>query len=94
MTTTDQASQKTLEYYLSLPYPILLVPPESPDETWFVKIPLLEGCMSDGPTPDEALENLKEAQTLWLEVSLEHRDEILEPNYGDKYIVQPAKKPE
>jgi antitoxin HicB len=70
---------KTLDYYLSLPYPVLLFPPEAPDTTWFVKIPLLPGCMSDGETVDEALTNLKEAQRLWLEVALERGRTIQEP---------------
>jgi predicted RNase H-like HicB family nuclease len=65
--------------YLSLPYPILLFPPEPPDTTWFVKIPLLPGCMSDGETVEGALANLKEAQRLWLEVALEHGRAIQEP---------------
>lgn len=72
-------SGKTLDYYLSLPYPILLFPPESPDTTWYAKIPLLPGCMSDGETVEEALANLREAQTVWLEVSIERGHTIQEP---------------
>jgi predicted RNase H-like HicB family nuclease len=69
---------KTLTYYLNLPYPILLVP-DPEDGTWYAKIPLLPGCMSDGETPEEAIANLREAQTLWLEVSLDEGDDIPEP---------------
>lgn len=72
-------NRKNLEHYMSLPYPMLLFPPEAPDTTWFVKIPLLPGCMSDGETVEEALANLKEAQALWLEVALEHGQTINEP---------------
>lgn len=74
----DQTN-RTLDDYLALPYPILLFPPEPPDRTWFAKIPLLPGCMSDGETVEEALANLKEAQSLWLEVALEHGRVIQEP---------------
>jgi predicted RNase H-like HicB family nuclease len=73
---------KTLEYYLNLPYPILLIP-DPEDGTWYAKIPLLPGCMSDGETPEEAIANLREAQTLWLEVSLDEGDEIPEPEPVD-----------
>lgn len=69
---------KTIENYLNLPYPILLIP-DPEDGTWYAKIPLLPGCMSDGESPEEAIANLREAQALWLEVSLDAGDEIPEP---------------
>jgi len=34
------------DYYLSLPYPIELIPDE--DGYWFARIPLLPGCMTQG----------------------------------------------
>lgn len=43
---------------------------------FFAAIPLLEGCHSDGKTPDEAIENLREAQTAWFESALKHNDPI------------------
>ncbi|CAN5291263.1 hypothetical protein BH09SUM1_BH09SUM1_23980 [soil metagenome] len=47
------------------------------DETnwWFVECPSLPGCMSQGRTREEALENIAEAISLYLET----RDE--EPEY-------------
>jgi predicted RNase H-like HicB family nuclease len=71
-------ADKTLDYYLSLPYPVLLIP-DAEGGSWFAEIPLLPGCMSDGPAVEEALANLREAQALWLEVALEDHDEIPEP---------------
>lgn len=68
---------KDVNYYLSLPYPILLTPME--EGGWFAEIPLLKGCWSDGETPDQAVQNLREAQTGWLEVSLKHHHRIPEP---------------
>lgn len=39
---------------------------------WFtVTCPALKGCVSQGQTEDEALENIKEAILLWLEVDIE-----------------------
>jgi antitoxin HicB len=68
---------KTLEYYLSLPYSIELIPDE--DGYWFARIPLLSGCMTQGATRNEALEMLDEAKTLWLETALSEGIEIPEP---------------
>ena len=46
--------------------------------------PQLPGCMSDGDTPDEAIHNLLDARTLYIETSLEDGlpvpDPILAPN--------------
>jgi predicted RNase H-like HicB family nuclease len=77
---------KTLDHYVSLPYPILLIPnPEG--GSWFVEIPLLPGCMSDGPTVEEALANLWEAQTLWLEVAIERKHTIKEPQPDKTFTI-------
>ena len=68
---------KNLEYYLSLPYPIELIPDE--DGCWFAQIPLLPGCMTQGSSRVEALEMLDEAKILWLETALSNAIEIPEP---------------
>lgn len=41
------------------------------DEGWAVSCPDLPGCHSQGGTREEALENIKEAIRLWLEVEAE-----------------------
>jgi predicted RNase H-like HicB family nuclease len=68
---------KSLEYYLSLPYPIELIPDE--DGFWFAQIPLLPGCMTEGSSREEALEMLDEAKELWLETALDRGIHIPEP---------------
>jgi antitoxin HicB len=68
---------KTLDYYLSLPYPIELIPDE--DGFWFAQIPLLEGCMTQGETREAALAMLDEAKELWLETALDENIAIPEP---------------
>jgi antitoxin HicB len=75
MTMTEPI--KTIDYYLSLPYPIELIPDE--DGYWFAQIPLLRGCMTQGASREEALTMLDEAKQLWLEVSLERGHVIPEP---------------
>jgi len=41
------------------------------DGMWIVECPAIPGCVSQGATKDEALENIKEAIALCLEVRAE-----------------------
>lgn len=66
----------TLEYYLSLPYTIEIIPD---DGTWFAQIKELPGCMTEVDEWDEILPAIQEAKQAWIEVSLEHGDPIPEP---------------
>lgn len=68
---------KTLDYYLSLPYPILLIPDE--DGYWFAEIPLLEGCMTNGDSREDALAMIDDAKRGWLMTALERGIHIPEP---------------
>jgi len=77
---------KTLEYYLSLPYPIVLIPDE--EGFWFAEIPLLRGCMTQGSSREEALQMLDEAKALWMEVSLERGHPIPEPEPPDSLVIE------
>ncbi len=76
--TLSQA--KSFDYYMNLSYPILLVY-DSEDEHWIAEIPDLPGCMSDGADPNEAVENVKDAQRAWVEVSIERGLEVPLPTY-------------
>ena len=60
---------RTLEYYLSLPYTIHLTPDE--EGYWFAEIPLLEGCMTNGKSREDALAMLDDAKRAWLTTALE-----------------------
>lgn len=70
-------TEKDINYYISLPYSILLIPEE--DGGWFAKIPELPGCMTFGDTQAEVLELIEDAKRLWLTHSLEAGDPIPEP---------------
>lgn len=74
---------KSLEYYLNLPYTRELIPDE--DGKWFVQIKELPGCMSQGDTPEHALRMIDEAMHGWLEVSLEDGDLIPEPREDEAF---------
>ncbi|MEG3876314.1 type II toxin-antitoxin system HicB family antitoxin [Microcoleus sp. herbarium7] len=64
---------KSLDYYLSLKYPISFYP-ESEGYTATIKD--LPGCMSQGETLSEAMENIEEARELWIETAYECGHEI------------------
>lgn len=70
---------KTLDYYLKLPYTIVLKPGQEEGDGWLAEIPELPGCFTAGDTKEEALHLLEEAKRLWLESSLAHGDPIPEP---------------
>jgi predicted RNase H-like HicB family nuclease len=42
------------------------------DGMWVAECPAIPGCISQGRTREEAMENIKEAITLCLEVRAEH----------------------
>ncbi len=44
---------------------VIMYPGE--DGYWVVECPSLPGCISQGKTEDEAIENIKEAIELWIE---------------------------
>jgi len=84
---------KTLNYYLGLPYTIELTP--DPEEGWFVRVKELPGCSSQGETADEAIEMIQDAMKGWLEVSLEENYPIPEPvpegEYSGKFVLRVPK---
>ncbi|MDB9312492.1 type II toxin-antitoxin system HicB family antitoxin [Spirulina sp. CS-785/01] len=51
--------------YISLKYPISLYP--AADGGYTVTIPDLPGCITQGDTLEEALDNINEARELWIE---------------------------
>ncbi|MCA1598361.1 MAG: type II toxin-antitoxin system HicB family antitoxin [Chloroflexi bacterium] len=78
---SEVAVHAKAQRYMALPYRIELVPG---DGGWFVAIPDLPGCMSQGRTPDEALQMIREAQELWLEGALAKGVSIPEPSVAEK----------
>lgn len=80
--------QKDLNYYLSLPYEIVVLP--DPTGGYVAQIPDLPGCVTQGDTIQEALEMLEEAKRAWLEDALESGEEIPEPSreYSGRVLVR------
>ncbi|WP_258359649.1 type II toxin-antitoxin system HicB family antitoxin [Moorella sulfitireducens] len=70
-------TKKGLDYYMTLPYRIVLYPAE--EGGYVVEIPDLPGCLSQGETIDEAMAMIQDAKRCWLETSLELGHPIPEP---------------
>lgn len=81
---------KSVEYYLGLPYTIELQ--QDAEEGWFVRVKELPGCMSQADTADDALACIREVMPLWIESALESGYQIPEPRaegeYSGKFVVR------
>ncbi|MEM1013619.1 MAG: type II toxin-antitoxin system HicB family antitoxin [Planctomycetota bacterium] len=70
---------------------VLAADPESPGY-WTVSVPSLPGCVSQGRSEEEALENIRDAIEGWLEVAREHNDTVPEEDYSARvvYVDEPV----
>lgn len=75
--------EKTIEYYMNLPYTIELIP--EPEGGWCVALKEFPGCLSEGDTVDEAIDMIHDAMRGWLEISLEEGHNIPEPKLDEEY---------
>lgn len=78
-----KGKEKLMEYYMNLPYSIKVIPEEVGGYT--VKIEELPGCISQGETIEEAINNIREAQGAWLEVAIDEKLEIPLPKVKEEY---------
>jgi antitoxin HicB len=83
-------ADKTFEYYMSLPYRVVLEP--SPEGGWITSIPNLPGCITQGETQEEALHLIEDAKAGWIDIALQDGDIIPEPDtketYSGKFLVR------
>ncbi len=81
---------RDLDYYLHLPYQIIIVPEEAGG--YFAEIGELTGCMTQGETMEEVLRNIDDAKHLWLQTALEDKMEIPLPEcmreYSGRFVVR------
>ncbi len=68
---------KTLDYYLSLPYTIEVIPSE--DGGFVARVKELSGCLTQAETWEELEQHIQEAKECWLESALEHQEDIPKP---------------
>ena len=71
-------SDKTLEYYLALPWSYRFEW-SNDDNCYIASIGELKGCMSHGETISEAAEMIQDALKSYITCSLQYGDEIPEP---------------
>ncbi|MBW4669707.1 MAG: toxin-antitoxin system HicB family antitoxin [Cyanomargarita calcarea GSE-NOS-MK-12-04C] len=79
----NQTEKEPLEYYLNLQYSMTI---DSDTEDGFVaQIKDLPGCLTQGETLEETINNINEARELWLETAYFCDDEIPFPSSDDTY---------
>lgn len=66
---------QTLEDYFALPY-TKWVRPDTEEGGFYAGVEELPGCLADGATRAEALEELQDAKQSWIGTALEFGDEI------------------
>ena len=69
---------KTLDYYLSLPYRMEIIP-DMEEGRYTAKFPDLPGCLTCAETIEELVESASDAKKVWLTAALEDGIEIAEP---------------
>ncbi len=73
-----------VEFYVKQSYPIVLRRLAVEEGGgWLAEIPDLSGCMSDGETIPEAIENLEQAKRLWIATALKRGLSIPVPRIED-----------
>lgn len=78
--------QKGIEYYMQLPYSILLHEVDDDAERyWIAEVPELPGCKSHGSTVEEAVKSVEEAKKDWILDSLEKGEEVPIPVERERY---------
>jgi predicted RNase H-like HicB family nuclease len=77
-----------IKEYLTLPYSTFVIPDVTTDnEPCYVAYhPELEGCMSHGNTPEEALHNLREVTQVYVSALLEKGLEVPRPQAIERKI--------
>ena len=69
---------KTLDYYLSLPYRMEIVP-DMEEGGYTAKFPDLPGCLTCAETIEELIASANDAKKVWLEAAIEDGIAIAEP---------------
>jgi predicted RNase H-like HicB family nuclease len=74
----NKKNPKSLEYYLNLTYAVTVYP--EPEGGYVAMIKDLPGCMTQGETAEEIMENIEEARQLWIETAYDFDDPIPLPS--------------
>jgi predicted RNase H-like HicB family nuclease len=74
--------KKTIDYYLTLPYRMELIP-DAEEGGYGARYPELPGCITCGETLDSVARNAEDAKKSWLMAAMEDGIEIPEPATED-----------
>jgi len=66
--------EKSVEYYMNLPYKIEIIP--DPDGGYVAEVKELKGCMTEADTWEELYKMIEDAKRCWLETAIEAGVEI------------------
>ena len=58
-------------------YPIVIYPTE--EGGYVAEVPVLKGCLAQGETPEECLNELAKVQALWLESAIRNKEALPTP---------------
>ena len=72
---------------LKYPFLMSILPPEE-GGGYLIEFPDLPGCMSDGETIEETIENGKDAVFCWIETAKKCGDEIPQPSSTNRLYFQ------
>ena len=79
-TTVEPELLERVHAIMARPYRFVLTPlPADDGGGYFIEVPDLPGCWSDGTTPAEAYEHVQEAMEVWLASALDAGEAIPEP---------------
>jgi predicted RNase H-like HicB family nuclease len=89
----DREIEARADAIIARPYTRFLFQDMDDGGHWYVRVPEWDGCMSDGDTPEEALENVKDAMFNWVYGVLEDGLEVPEPanpfpDYSGRFVLR------
>ena len=85
---------RKIEEYLALPYTLVVVHDVDEDGNagWIAEVEELPGCLSQGASPEEAIERVRGAMRDWIAVALDDGVEIPEPredaDFSGRFLVR------
>lgn len=82
-----------VEYYAGLPYHVIIEQRDDGKGPYYVaRLLELPGCIMDGETPEEALQELKDIKREWIQANLEAGNKMPDPitshNYSGNIVLR------
>ena len=81
---SEEEKMKTIEYYMSLPYRMEIIP-DMEEGGFSAVFPELPGCLTCADTMDDLVKNVEDAKKSWFVAAIEDGVEIKEPSDGSDF---------